>query len=96
MAPHLTLVEQSRALQASAKGETPMAVFDMLESKVQVLYQYSGIAAATLLPLGIIFESASLQNSAYWPHSENPYEQAHGGGFGRFMQLLCVWECGVR
>ena len=31
MAPHLTLVEQSRALQASAKGQTPMAVFDTLE-----------------------------------------------------------------
>ena len=35
MAPHLTLVEQSRALQASAKGETPMAVFDTLEKARQ-------------------------------------------------------------
>ena len=31
MAPHLTLVEQSRALQAFAKKETPMAVLGMLE-----------------------------------------------------------------
>ena len=31
MAPHLTLVEQSKTLQAFAKKETPMAVFDMLE-----------------------------------------------------------------
>ena len=35
MAPHLTLVEQSRALQASAKGQTPMAVFDTLEKARQ-------------------------------------------------------------
>ena len=35
MAPHLTLVEQSRALQAFEKGETPMAVFDMLEKARQ-------------------------------------------------------------
>ena len=32
MAPHLTLVEQSRAVQASAKNETPNAVFDMLQN----------------------------------------------------------------
>ena len=31
MAPRLTLVEQSKALQASAKDETPKAVFDMLQ-----------------------------------------------------------------
>ena len=32
MAPHLTLVEQSRAVQASAKNETLKAVFDMLQN----------------------------------------------------------------
>ena len=35
MAPHHTLVEQTRALQASAKDETPKAVFDMLQNASQ-------------------------------------------------------------